>query len=386
MEVSFSFYGAGVRVEAILPLVERLRKDFSFFSAASAASPLNPDFSLEKSARRAATHLSGASGVNPACPAAAVAIGGTACEFCSPNAKFGLNIRLHLEPPDFSIIPEGLSGRYYHPEFVLFEDKAGRRYIDYQGEALACFSRGKKEADIYSASLELLHEIAYLAVLSVSGEAMEKRKYFRMHGLSLLHRGTGIALLAPTGCGKTSIFLNLLKEEDIGFYSDDIVLVDRSLRLHPFPLRIGIRPEDRVLFHGIPERYLYTLERRKYGSKHLLDSAYFSQKIAGPEKLEILFVAERWNGNGCKISPAGRMLVFRTLFRDLVVGLGLPQLVEYLNWKISLKGALILSGKLARRLSMAIRIVSGCRAYRIFLGRDSRVNSRQLLEFLGAAE
>jgi len=58
----------------------------------------NPDFSLEKSARRAATHLLGVSGVNPACPAVAVATGGTSCEFClsaeqagSSIAKFGLN-------------------------------------------------------------------------------------------------------------------------------------------------------------------------------------------------------------------------------------------------------------------------------------------------------
>jgi len=76
---------------------------------------LNPDFANAKSARRAATHLFGAIGVNPACPAVAVAIGGTipqvtppkaesqrdaACEFClsaeqagSSIAKFGLNRR-----------------------------------------------------------------------------------------------------------------------------------------------------------------------------------------------------------------------------------------------------------------------------------------------------
>ena len=65
---------------------------------------LNPDFSLEKTARptaphlrslafgvawRAATHLSGDSGVNPA-------IGGTMCGFCNPIAKSGLKAGVFL--------------------------------------------------------------------------------------------------------------------------------------------------------------------------------------------------------------------------------------------------------------------------------------------------
>jgi len=59
----------------------------------------NPDFALAESTHRAATHLFGAGGVNPACPAVAVASGGTTCKFClsaeqagKSIAKFGFNV------------------------------------------------------------------------------------------------------------------------------------------------------------------------------------------------------------------------------------------------------------------------------------------------------
>jgi hypothetical protein len=55
------------------------------FSPNAGSKGLNPDFSIEKSARRAATYQIGTSGVNPA-------IGGATHRFCNSIAKYGLKL------------------------------------------------------------------------------------------------------------------------------------------------------------------------------------------------------------------------------------------------------------------------------------------------------
>ena len=85
----------------------------------------NPDFALAESAHRAATHLFGAGGVTPACPAVAVANGGTipqvtppkaesqrdaACKFCNRLAKFGFNVKCETGKRDeFTVMGISLS-------------------------------------------------------------------------------------------------------------------------------------------------------------------------------------------------------------------------------------------------------------------------------------
>ena len=78
----------------------------------------NPDFALAESAHRAATHLFGAGGVNPASggtipqvtPPKAESQRDAACKFCNRLAKFGFNVKCETGKRDeFTVMGISLS-------------------------------------------------------------------------------------------------------------------------------------------------------------------------------------------------------------------------------------------------------------------------------------
>jgi len=61
-----------------------------------------------------------------------------------------------------------------------------------------------------------------------------------LHASSVSYKDNGIVFTSHTGVGKTSILLNLLKDKQTTYYSDDQTLIKGST-LYPYPLDIGVR-------------------------------------------------------------------------------------------------------------------------------------------------
>lgn len=320
----FEFYGIKVEIKGVDEVVNRIKKDFSYFRKS----------------------------------------------FCS---DVNLKINFHSLPPDFSLIPEKSRAIFYHPEFVMYE-KNNIQYIDYQGEGLSIYKKREREISIYSLNRDLLQEITYLTMLSLVGEDLERRNIYRVHGLSFIYREKGVLLLLPSGGGKTYLFLDLVESPEVRFLSDDLVLIDKKQRLLPFPLRLGLRERDRDRIRNIPSRFVYWLERRKYGRKILVDMKYFEDRIGAPTKLKFLFLGKRWNSSESKIEKANKFQVFTTLLKDLVIGVGLPQAVEYLNFGISFKKLTTLFWKLGKRIFFSLILTVKCKGFIILLGRKSEKN------------
>jgi hypothetical protein len=181
--------------------------------------------------------------------------------------------------------------------------------------------------------------------------------------------------MLPCGGGKTSFFMELIKNPDIKFYGDDVALVDNKLEILPFPLRIGVRQEDSEKFVNIPENFIYEMERRKYGKKILLDSSWFKDRIAEPAGAQILLTGKRWNLPDCRTKKVGKIKMFFSLVKNLVIGIGLPQIIEYLNIKFFnlIKRALA-------RICFSFKLLLRCECYCIYLGRDNSKNARILLD------
>lgn len=333
MKIFFNFYGFTICVEGDEEIVCKIRKDFSFFYSDEGADPV-------------------------------------------------FNIELDRTQPDFDEIPSGLVSFSLHPQFDMYIDKH-KRYVDYNGKGLSVYDMEDGVIRIISGHDDLLHELGYLAVHSAAGRMFERRQMFRIHGLSFSYKNRGVMLVSDTGGGKTVLLLELLKRTGLFFLGDEVVLVDNKLQMLPFPTRFGLKEDDRSMFSGFPAECIYELKRRKYGKKILLDTACLRSQISGKIGTDLILIGKKWNNGHCRIKRAGSFRVFSCLIRNLVVGIGLPQLIEYMNLEFSITDVFKLSRKVLRRMVFSFRLVREAGGYLVYMGPDSTKNAQTIIELLG---
>ena len=327
-KITFEFYGVTAEISLPSRLKEDIRKDFSYFERDS---------------------ITGAPSVT---------------------------LTVYEEKPPFEKIP-AVRSSLYQPDSISY-DHGGKRYVDYFGRALSIYDFAGENGELFSEDRELIHELSYLLILSRVGEMLDKKGIHRVHAFAVSFKGKGILCLLPQGGGKTTLYLELAKNKDVELISDDIPLITKDLKILPFPLRIGVAEGAKL---DIPREYLGSIERRKYGKKILIDARYFSGRISSPVGIDIILKGEREYSDNPRIVKAGKAAVFIALLRDCVIGLGLPQMVEYfLRYgfgEIAAKLGIVLSRKIT-----CLKAVFKARTYVFVIGIDVRKNADTLIEFL----
>jgi hypothetical protein len=324
----FTFYGLTIALESdSADLLDQARRDFSYFRAAAG------------------------------------------------EGKDEFHIHAYAAPPAYADLP-ALPAAFFTPRNVCFRD-GDVTYIDYFGRALAVLHR-RRRCTIHADDSDLLHEIVYLLVLSTVGEYLDGRGIHRVHALGVSHQGRGILLLLPSGGGKSTMALDLLRRPDFLLLGEDTPLVERSGRILPFPLHLGIRPEQQT---DVPSRYLRTVRRMEFDPKTLIDIEYFSDRLSAPVDAGFLLVGSRNLSARSEIVPISRTQALKALTKYMIVGLGVYQGLEFLLER----GARELLGKgtlVASRLRNALALLSRVRSYRFVLGRDLDRNCQTLVTFL----
>lgn len=262
-----------------------------------------------------------------------------------------------------------------------------RLYYEYGGAVLVVdreknFSYGK----VISTNEALADEIGYLYLQSEIGRFLDRQGLHRVHALGLgLPNGEAALILLPSGGGKSTLALELMKRGGCVLLSDDTPLVDRLGNVLPYPLRLSFRPDAHL-----PEDWknaAQIFERRKHGPKLLIPtSALPSHLLPRPgDKFRpgYLVIGER-HGNRAmpRMSVLPRWKGGLTLLRDMVVGLGVPQVAELLLTKgiRSLPG---LAPTGASRTAAAAALLSRSRTFRLELSRDHSANAQALLSAFG---
>ncbi|MDE2312946.1 MAG: hypothetical protein KGL04_02070 [Elusimicrobia bacterium] len=280
-EIRLDFYGVGVRIAGSCPgVLDDLRRDFSWFSAPSQASA--PDFSwlLEIDAKKT----------------------------CRPASASG--------PPVFKA-----------RGFTAYE-RRGRRLVRYSDGSEASFDFRSGAGRVRAKTPERARELAYLAVLSRVGEALDRRGLHRVHALGLEQGGQAALVLLPSGGGKSSLALEIFRRSpNVRFLSEDSPLVCTHGLVHPFPLRWSLRPDADL--SGVPENFIRHFQREGYGPKRLVDAEFFRDRIAQAAPLRRIFIGRR-GGRPAQAAPASSWRAFARLLDNLVVGRGLPQMAEYM--------------------------------------------------------
>ncbi len=287
-----------------------------------------------------------------------------------------LRLELELKEPPWKGLPSAPAA-VITPRNVTFRD-GGKAYIDYFGRGLAILDDSENLCTMFSPDFDMLREMAYLYLLSTVGQHLDSKGLHRIHAMGVNHSGSGILLLLPSGGGKSTMTLELLKQPDFTLLSEDTPLIDRDGNLHPFPLRLGVRGSKS---EQIPQQFQRTFNRMEFDPKTFVDVDFFRHKLSRTVPVSMILVGERNLGDVSGIVPMSRTKAFKSIIKYLVVGLGVYQGLEFLLER----GIMDMTGKLgvfASRMRNGLSLVRKAPAYKLILGRDTEKNSEMLMQFI----
>ena len=281
----------------------------------------------------------------------------------------GLEVEVQRRPPEYDRFGE-LAATYVTPRNVVFQHDGGR-VVDYFGRALSVLDPAGTRLLVQGEDRHLVHEAAYQFLLSRIGEHLDSRGLPRIHALGLAGRQGAIAVLLPSGGGKTTLALQALREDGARLLSEDTPLLDRRGMLHPFPLRIGVNATDAA---RLPAGSVRELERMEFHPKLVLEVDAFANRIEPePVPLRHVVIGRRSLGREARLEPAPRSAAVGPLLREAVVGVGVYQGMEFVlqQGMRDVVGKLGVAGTRARCCAAAL---ARARVWRLTLGRDHERN------------
>ena len=295
----------------------------------------------------------------------------------SPEGAPEVEIVLERRPPDFDRFGDATAA-FVTPRNVVYQ-QPGRTIVDYFGRAVSVLDRAQERLTVQGEDKDLVHEAAYHYILSRVGQHLESRKLTRLHALGLAGAGGGVAIMLPSGGGKSTLALRALEQEGVRLLSEDSPLIDRRGRLHPFPLRIGVNEADAG---RLPQESVRRLERMEFHPKLALELDAIADRIEpSPQPLAHLVVGARSLGHQARLEPLPRAAATGALLREAVIGVGIYQGMEF----VLQRGLRDAAGKLDVawvRASCCAAVLARARVWRLTLGRDLERNWAALLPLL----
>lgn len=279
-------------------------------------------------------------------------------------------------PP--TLAPRGLAA-FRLGDYKVYDSGKIRRIV-YDDNALAVYDYGLRRGSLYAADAERLHELAYLAVLSRVGEELDGKGLHRVHALGFEFKGQAGLILLPSGGGKSTLALELLRQTDMGIIADDTPLISPDMRLHAFPLRWGFLPAADL--SGIPESMIRIFQRKQYGPKKLVDVDFFRSRVRTGCPLRWLIIGSRHSGEP-RLERASRLQVLSSLSIHLIAGHGIAQMSEYVLRPNSREIIKLLNTAL-RRFRTAFKLARSMELHHFRLGTNTQVNIDLLKDFLGS--
>lgn len=295
-----------------------------------------------------------------------------------PKEPPSVTIRLYSEAPPQT--PAQAKRVLQTKEGVCYEYER-IRYVDYSGKALARYDFRSEEGEAFSLNDNLLHEISYVMILSRVGEMLDRRGIHRMHSVGVAIKGSAAICLLPMGAGKTTLGLELMKEKDCFLLSDEITAIDRSLRVLPFPIRIGVREIERIV-PKIPARHLRSFPTTAYGTKTLIDLEVFMHKVATePARLEAVMLGVRNDFKKPEIKRLSKLTALYHILKNITLANQLPQTKAYF-FRFNLSYLMTFCTILLSRILNGMKIALSVKCYRFKLTDNPHENAQVIASIL----
>lgn len=255
-----------------------------------------------------------------------------------------------------------------------------RQYIDY-GDALAIWDQFENTVKIYSQNTERLFELGFLAIHSLLGQGLEKRGLCRVHAMAVSLGNTNAVLMLPSKGGKSTLLGQLLEHPDIKIISDDMPLIDLNGYVHAFPSKISFtaRPSEGFMAGLKWSEFV----RAHYPPKWTAGLAGLKDKIEreSPSHQTLLIAGKRLSQGRSLLSPISKWRMTGPLLEHMIIGLGLPQIIE-LFLKFKWTDIFKLMGHAFVRTFCAFQVARKSKCFFFYLGPDRNQNAQLILDLL----
>jgi hypothetical protein len=289
-----------------------------------------------------------------------------------------VEIRIEHRAPDFDALGDGVAS-FVTPRNVVYQD-GERTIVDYFGRAVTVVDRAAGRVVVQGEDEHLVHEAAYHFLLSRIGEHLEARGLTRLHALGMSGGQGAVAVMLPSGGGKSTLALRALREEGVRLLSEDSPLIDRRGNAHPFPLRIAVNPTDAAT---LPDGTVRRMDRMEFHPKLVLDLEAFSDRVESrPQPLRHLVIGRRSLGTDASLEPVSRRSAVSTLIREAIVGVGIYQGMEFVL-QHGMRDVVGKVGVAANRTTCCAGVLARARVWRLTVGRDHARNWDALAPLLG---
>jgi hypothetical protein len=284
-------------------------------------------------------------------------------------ARTDVGVTVECRAPDFEAFGN-LAATFVTPRNVVYQD--GRRtVIDYFGRAIAIFERASRRLLVHGEDAHLVHEAAYQFLVSATGQHLDARGLVRMHALGLVGAEGAVAVMLPSGGGKSTLALRALQSDEAKLLSEDTPLIDRQGRVHPFPLRIGVNATDAA---RLPEGTFRRIERMEFHPKLALDIDAFADRIhAAPAPLRHVVLGRRTLGRDAVLTRVPRRAALGPLFREVVFGVGVYQGMEFVLER-GMRDVARKARPALTRLACCAAALAHAEVWRCEFGRDHEQN------------
>jgi hypothetical protein len=280
-----------------------------------------------------------------------------------------VEIEVQQGEPSFASFGD-VRASFVTPRNVVYE-QGDRKVVEYFGRALSIVDRQTGALLVQGEDRQLVHEATYHYLISRIGEHLDARGLTRLHSLGLAGGDGAVAIMLPSGGGKSTLVLRALRDERVRLLSEDTPLLDRRGDLHPFPLRIGINVTDAAT---LPEGSVRRIERMEFHPKLALELEAFSHRIEpSAQPLRHLVIGHRSLGSEARLEPAGRSTAVGPLLREAVVGVGVYQGMEFILQR-GMRDVVGKLGVVAARTACCARALPRVQVWDLVLGRDRERN------------
>ncbi|HEX5386556.1 MAG TPA: hypothetical protein VFW66_07665 [Gemmatimonadales bacterium] len=288
-----------------------------------------------------------------------------------------IEVRLTVSAPPYERIPPDARRLLRTKDATVY--RAGHvRFYDSGRLALVAYDMRAGHADVWSLDRDLLQEKCYLLVMTRVGDALDRRGLHRIHAMGMVYQGRALLCVLPSGGGKTTLAMALLEREGFRLLSEEVPLVCRRGRLHPFPVRLSVVQGTPLT---VPDRFLQPFRRSRHGPKVLIDSRHYADRIAGDAAPGIICIGRRVGAGEAGLVKRSRFAGLAALLGSCVAGRGVPQLLEYLL-HLDLGDVMRHAPVLWSRLRAAAALARRSTAYELRLGPDSEGNASLIATLL----
>lgn len=256
-----------------------------------------------------------------------------------------------------------------------------KQYIDYFGKALTIWDSENKEMEIYSEDQDRLFELCYLAVHSLIGQELDLSGLCRIHAVGVSVGKTNAVVMLPSKGGKSTLLTHLLENPEIEIISDDIPLVSLRGEVYAFPTKLSLdeKPSSGLL----STLKWHKFSRTYYPPKWVASLSSLKDRISPhPEDNKtLLILGHRLSSGNSLLSPVPKWKMIMPLFEHMIIGLGLPQILEYfLKFHFTDIFKLIVHGIFRSIAAFQLLIKSKC--FYFYMGPDKTYNAQYLLDLL----